>query len=86
MLEVILLFGRAYLATIGGKTNQLISCPWPNYINENDFNPKIFYMALNQPQDVHYLVRSNENIESGYGMVTLMSTTHFWLTLEILLI
>ncbi len=43
-------------------------------------------MALNQPQDVHYLVRSNENIESGYGMVTLMSTTHFWLTLEILLI
>ncbi len=29
MLEVILLFGRAYLATIGGKTNQLISCPWP---------------------------------------------------------
>ncbi len=34
MLEVILLFGRAYLATIGGKTNQLITCPWPNLIEE----------------------------------------------------
>ncbi len=33
MLQVFLLFGRAYLGTIGGKTNQLISRPWPYITN-----------------------------------------------------
>ncbi len=29
MLEVYLIFGQAYVATIGRKTKQLVSCPWP---------------------------------------------------------